>query len=412
MIESDLPSIIALICLLLLSAFFSGSETALIGSKRVRLGLEADEGRKWAKIALKLLKDPGSLLGTILVGNNLVNVAAAVIVATLLGPVKATILVTLLLLLVGEIPPKTMAAMWPEKVTRLVVYPIAGARFVFFPVVWITTFLANLLLWPVTRNLRPRRMFYSEAEIQSALDESQEAGELEPGEARMAQESLELDEIQLKDIMIPFEKIAGLELDLTIEQVREVVKRARFSRYPVYYPGARRVRGMLHIKDLVIHSDEERWQTVIRKLHERPMDMDADDLLREMQIARFHMAAIVDGKRRIIGLVTMERILEEIVGEIADEHDREVDPIREVDRGIYRVRKDLEVADVARILNVDIPADEPEQTIDEFYRNQTENKPTSGLRFGSLLIRYGKKGYLITLFDQLENGEDQSGVEE
>ena len=399
MTESDIPSLIALGGLISLSAFFSGSETALIGSKRVALDNEAEKGNRAAKRALKLLDDPGSLLGTILVGNNLVNVAAAAIAAVLLGPFKATVVMTLLLLMIGEIPPKTLSSMWPERISKLVAYPITLFQWIFKPVVWITTTVTYLLLWPITRNMKPKRRFFSEEEIRLALDRSQDAGELEPGEARMAQEVLDLDKIRIEDIMIPLAEAACLERDWPLERVIELVRRRRFSRYPVFLPDTRQTVGILHIKDLVVGDLSGGWQAFIRSLPLRPKDMDADDLLRDMQIARFHMAAVVDEGGEVIGFVMMERILEEIVGEIADEHAPEADPVQTLDTGVFCVRGDLEVADVARILNVDLNVEDPEQTIAALYREACENKPTSAVRIGQALIRSGKRGYIVQIMD-------------
>ncbi len=410
MSDGDIPSILALLALLFLSAFFSGSETALIGARRVRLQAEAERGSKTAALALKLLEKPGSLLGTILVGNNLVNVAAAAIGATLLGPVKATLVITLLLLLFGEIPPKTIAALWPEKMVRLVAYPVFIAKILLRPLAWITETISDIMIYPLTRKLKPRRSVYSEDELQTALDQSQHAGELEPGEAVMAQEILDLDETTIREIMIPLEDAAFLERDWSLERILEEIRRTRFTRYPVYLSGTQHPCGIIHIKDLMIHKNVKRWQNLIRILPLRPATMNADDLLRDMQIARFHMAAVTDPDKRVIGFVTMETILEEIVGEIADEHDREADPIRNVELGIYCVRGDLEVADVSRILNVELPAEDPEQTIEDFYRGSIGSSPASGLQLGRTLIRHGKTGYIITLFEEMENGngDDQT----
>ena len=148
---------------------------------------------------------------------------------------------------------------------------------------------------------------------------------------------------------------------------------------------------------------------MIRQLPRRHSDTDADDLLRDMQIARYHMVAVTDGNQSIIGYLTMERILEEIVGEIADEHDREVDPVKTLGRGRYRVRGDLEVADVERILNVDLEAKNDEQTVAEYYQSLSGKRPTSEIRIGPTLVRPTKGGYMIQFSDEKEESPEDGG---
>ncbi len=405
MTDGDYPSLLILGGLLLVSAFFSGSETAIIGSSRVALTTLAEKGHGAARIALKMLDNPSSLLGTILVGNNLVNVAAAAIGAAILGPFWATIIITLLLLLIGEVPPKTVAAQWPERVTLIVSYPIWIIKIILTPLVWMVSTLTDLMLLPFLRRMGPAKEFYSRDEIRTALDQSHLGGELEPGEAQMVQEILDLPKMKIHEIMIPAHEAATIETDWSMDQLLEQIRRSRFSRYPVYRPHSHRLDGMLHIKDLLLGEPDRRWQSYIRTMPRRSRDMDADDLLRDMQIARYHMAAVTGDNERVVGYVTMERILEEIVGEIADEHDREIDPVRTLAAGIYLIRRDLEVADVSRILNVDIPCDDPDNTIFELYRKLGGGRPASAVRLEQILLRPGKQGMVIQLFEEPELDE-------
>lgn len=402
--------------LLLLSAFFSGSETALVGSSRLTLESMSEKGSKSARRVLKLLNDPASFLGTILVGNNLVNVGAAVVAVNFLSPGKATLFVTLMLLLFGEIPPKTIAAQRPETVARLVVYPISFIRIIFYPIVYLTGIVTKIMLKPFSRHLSGQRHYLSQDEIRMALDHSEDAGVLEPGQAQMAQEILDIAKVKLYQIMIPIEEAATLERDWSLEKVLEEVRRRRFTRYPVYSPGTRHPVGMLHIKDLVFGVRNERWQSLIRRLPFRSHAMEADDLLRDMQISRFHMAAVVDDTNHVLGYITMERILEEIVGEIADEHDQETDPVCMVDEGVYRVRGDLELADIERILNVDLDIDEDQQTVEAFYLSHAESEPVNDLIVGPILMKPAKYGYLIQVIDDdavgPRNGDNSSNERE
>lgn len=396
--------------LVVFSAFFSGSETALIGSRRVTLHTQSEKGDRPSRLALRLLQRPTWLLSTLLVGNNLVNTLAAAIGTYLWGPFWATLIVTMVLLLFGEITPKTIAAHWPERFVRVIAFPVTLLTYILAPLVWLTSKFTEILLWPFTKRIGPSPRFFSKDELITALEQSQGAGELEPSEAVMAQEILDLHNLPIREIMIAKDEAAVLMRDWTLDQVVAEIQRRRFTRYPVYAPDGNKPFGMLHIKDLLLHRDElqGRWQLLIRSLPIRPADMTANDLLRDMQILRYHMAGVADESKNIIGFVTMEGILEEIVGEIADEHSVEDDPVKTLDEGIYQVRGDLEVSDVAQILNIDLPTEKDDQTVEELYLERCEGKKACAVRVGQALIRYGKLGYVFMTFDK----DDPVGIEE
>ncbi len=409
MLEENFTGFMALAGLLLVSAFFSGAETAIIGARRVTLHDMSNKGSKSAARVLKLLENPGRLLGTILVGNNLVNVTAAAIATTVFGPAKATVIVTVALLLVGEIPPKTIAASWPETFSRLVSLPITFFTWVFSPVVWFTTALTDLVLWPIRKKLGQRRRFYSKDELRTALDISQDAGELEPGEAQMVYEVMDLVEVKISELMIPVKDMARLDSESSEETILQEIHRSRFTRYPVFVKGNGRLLGLLHIKDLVVRRYDASWRSQIRPMMLRDENMEANDLLREMQISRQHMVGVTNAKGELAGFVTMEDILEEIVGEIADEHDREQDPVKELSENVYRVRPDLEIGDINTILNVDIPAEDPDQNIEDFFRSEVKAHPASILRVGPVMIKPSRRkglGYVIQVCDEKEEGEE------
>lgn len=414
MLDIDFFEIITLFGLLFLSAFFSGSETALIGSRKVKLEAESDKGNKLAGKALELLQDPGALLSTILVGNNLVNVAAAALVTSMIGPVYATLVVTVMLLVFGEIPPKTIAATWPEKMAVLVSYPIAVVHRLLSPFVWVITLITDIIMVPFSGKMGTKKRFFSREELLVALDHSQDAGELEPSEAQLMQEVIEFNAVKAKDIMIPVEEAAVLEYSWSIERVLEEIKQRRFTRYPVLKKNNGNNAKILHIKDLLVSGNMKNWQGLLRPLPYRSQDMDADDLMRDMQILRYHMAALRDDEKNVVGYVTMEHLLEEIVGEIADEHDQEEDPVvRTIDPDVYRVRKDLQVSDIEQILNVDLDSENDKQTIEELYLAKRGDRTSSDIRIGAALIRPRKHGYMIEMLEKHdEDEEDNQDTEE
>jgi len=382
---------LALVGLVILSAFFSGSETALIGSGRIRLNHLAEGGNRGARRALELLREPSELLATILVGNNLVNVMAAAVATVLFGPVKATVLVTLLLLVFAEITPKTLATLMPERLAMRVSGPIRVFSWLFLPVVWVTSGISQLMLWPVVRDQEGRARRFSRKELITAINLGARDGELEPAETRMTREVLALKDIPVRRIMIPLENVDAISEAATFDDILREFVETENTRYPVYRQDVSDMIGLLLVKDLLAHLDgaRENWRRYVRPLMRVNADLEADELLRDMQINRSHMAAVEDEQGEIIGIITMEDILEEIVGDIQDETDEEEgELIREYSSGRYLVSGRVEVDDLCKLLNVDLGRSDQQQSLAQWFgkRCQSGCQPARRLRLGNVTI--------------------------
>jgi putative hemolysin len=360
--------------LIVFSAFFSGSETALISSGRIKLNLLAEKKIRGAKLALSLIKNPAYVLGTILVGNNLVNVMAAAVATVLLGPVYATLLVTILLLIFAEITPKTLAAYEPERYACRVAVLVYFFGLFFKPVVWVTTGLTDLLLWPFLGGARKRNHKLSRLELLAAIRLGGRDGELEPAETRMTREVLSLKDTPVWRLMIPFKDVNGISESASFDEIiREVLKTGN-TRYPVYRNNLKEPIGLLLVKDLLVHREgaQENWRKYVRPIMRCSSILEADELLRDMQIQCTHMALVENTVGQIVGIVTMEDILEEIVGEIYDEFDDdEGDLIREVSQGRYAVQGRAEVDDLCKVINIDLGHVDNHVTLAEWYTNRT-----------------------------------------
>jgi len=374
--ESWIWPAIALSGLVILSAFFSGSETALIGSGRVSLNLLAEKGSRGAKRALKLIKDPGELLGIILVGNNLVNVMAAAVATVILGPVYATILITLVLLIFAEITPKTLAAYKPERFAIKIAALIQTFGLIFRPIAWVTTGIADLNMWPVLGGKQQRERRMSRQELITAIRLGASDGELEPSETRMAREILALRDKHVQQIMIPLDEVDGIDESADYEQVTKAFVETENTRYPVYRNEIGELVGLFLVKDLLMHSEgvRENWLKYVRPLMRCRADLEADELLRDMQIQRSHMAAVENESGKVIGIVTMEDILEEIVGEIQDEYDdEEGELIREYSPGRYTVQGKVEVDDLCKVINVDLGQVDQHMNLSEWFDRRSKD---------------------------------------
>jgi putative hemolysin len=385
----------ALGVLIVFSAFFSGSETALISSGRIKLNLLAEKKMRGAKLALSLIKKPADVLATILVGNNLVNVMAAAVATVLLGPVYATLLVTLLLLIFAEITPKTLAAYEPERYACRVAGPVCFFGLFFKPVVWITTGLTDLLLWPVLGGARKRKHKLSRQELLAAIRLGGRDGELEPSETRMTREILSLKDTPVWHLMIPFKDVNGISESASFDEIiREVVKTGN-TRYPVYRNNLKEPIGLLLAKDLLVHREgaQENWRKYVRPIMRCPSVLEADELLRDMQIQCTHMAVVEDTAGRMMGIVTMEDILEEIIGEIQDEFDDdESELIREVSQGRYAVQGRAEVDDLCKVINVDLGQFDDHVTLTEWYTKRTKEIGAQGRRIKAGNVRVIARG--------------------
>jgi putative hemolysin len=383
--------VIALAALIILSAFFSGSETALIGSGRVKLAHMAEKRKLGAKRALELVEKPGELLATILVGNNLVNVMAAAVATVLMGPVYATILVTLLLLIFAEVTPKTLAAHQPERFATRVAAPVQLFGYLFRPVVWVTTGVTDLFLWPLLGGKRLRERRLSRQELLVAIRLGARDGELEPSESRMTREVLALKDTPVSRIMIPLENVEGIPESADYAELMREVARSGNTRYPVYRNDLSDPIGLLLVKDLLFYREgaEENWRQYVRPLMRCSANLEADELLRDMQIQRSHMAAVEDSEGTLIGIVTMEDVLEEIVGEIQDEYDDdEVELIREVNPGRFLVHGKVEVDDLCKVINADLGHKDQHVTLSQWFEKmcKTECSTTRRLKVGRVRV--------------------------
>ena len=321
--------IVALFLLLLLSGFFSGSETALIRMERVKARSLLKRGVKGADIVQKLVNEPDTLLTTVLVGNNIVNIAASALATSIaieyfgdLGVPIAIGVMTFLILTFGEIIPKTFAVHHTEQFSIAVSKPLEILIFVLRPVTKALSVMTTAFGKLLGLKIQQKRLL-SEEEVKTLLDIGEEDGAIERDEKEMMHGVLKLDYITVKNVMTPMEDMVCLEAHQGVDSAVELIKRYGYSRIPVFEATEDRIVGILYAKDLLINANNRTYS--VKKLMKPAYFVletaRVDDLLKEFRKGKFHIAIVRDEEGRTKGLVCLEDLLEEIVGSIYDEYD-------------------------------------------------------------------------------------------
>ena len=321
--------LLILFLLLLLSGFFSGSETALIRIGKVKARSLLKKGVKGAETVQKLVNEPEALLTTVLIGNNIVNIAASALATSIaidyfgnFGVAIAIGVMTFIILTFGEIVPKTIAVHHAEQFSIIVSKPLEMMIFVLRPVIKLLSAITNAVGKVLGLKI-PQRKLLSEEEVKTLLDIGEEEGAIEEDEKEMMNGVLKLDYITVKNVMTPEEEIVCLEVKERVDSAVELIKTSGYSRIPVFEESKDHIVGILYAKDLLISANDRNASVrdLMKPAHFVPETARVDDLLEEFQKGKFHIAIVVDEEGRTKGLVSLEDLLEEIVGSIYDEYD-------------------------------------------------------------------------------------------
>jgi Mg2+/Co2+ transporter CorB len=357
-----------LVVLLLLSAFFSGSETALMSLNRYRLRHKARTGHRGARLAETLLKRPDRLIGLILLGNNLVNFSAASLVALIslkIGGQPAvaigTLVLTLVVLIFAETAPKTLAALNPERIAfpaSYIYYPLLK---VVYPLVWLTNVASNGVLFLLgVRKETAEGNALSREELRTVVHEA--GTRISNRYRQMLVSILDLEQVTVDDVMVPHNEIVGIDLDDDIEKVTAVIQSSEHTRLPVYRDNIDNVVGLLHLRKLanaLSSSDltKPRVESLLSEPYFVPEGTPLSTQLVQFQKGRRRLALVVDEYGDIQGLVTLEDILEEIVGEFTtDPADDDADIVRERD-DCYLIDGSTNIRALNRVMNWQLPTD-------------------------------------------------------
>ncbi len=385
---------VTLILLLILSGTFSGSETALVAISMARVDALVKEGRPGARALARLKQDPSRMLTTILIGNNIVNIGASVmatVIATRLfgtaGPGIAVGLLTLVILVFGEITPKSLATRFSERISLAIAMPLLGFMRLIYPLVWL---FGHFTTWVHRVTGGHPDPVVTETELLSMLDYGEQEGAIQHEERQFIERVFSFNDLHVRDVMTPNDRIFSLDGELTIDKALSEVTRGTFSRIPLYEGQPGNLKKVLFLRDLLeaiaAGKTDVRLIEIARDLMYVPQQQKINELFQQFRESNRQFASVVDEYGTVRGVVTMEDLMEELVGEIYDESD--VEPVE-----MTVISEDeISIDGIAEL-----------RTVEEFFGIDLPGKPTDTVSFWVLAnVEYIPRKKEVFLIDNLE----------
>lgn len=428
----NIIQLIVVVVLIVLSAFFSSAETSLTTVNKVRLKSLEEQGNKRAKRVLQILENHGKMLSTILIGNNIVNIFASSLVTTfaidVFGSVAVGIasgILTIIILLFGEITPKTWAMINAEKISLAYSGVIKFLMIILTPVIFIIDKISIAIMWVLRIDPNKKECAITERELKTYVDVSHEEGVIESEEREMIYNVFEFSDAVAKDIMIPRIDMVTAPIDCTYKDLIAIFKESMYTRIPVYENDNDNIIGLVNIKDLIglNNTRDFKIKDVLREAYYTYEFKKTADLLMEMRDCTMNVAFVLNEYGATVGMITMEDLLEEIVGEIRDEYDEdEAELIQEVDDNIYLVEGSMKLDDINDAIGTNFDSEDYDSIgglIIESLDRLPEDKESVTLENGTVLQVDGISQNRITKVlitlpteEAVENEEEASKVKE
>ncbi|MBU3099611.1 MULTISPECIES: HlyC/CorC family transporter [Clostridium] len=368
MVPDGTLQIICLIILLLCSAFFSASETALMTLSKIRLRNMVESKIKGANIINKLLQNPSKLLGGILVGNNIANIGASALATSLAithfkdsGVAIATFTMTILVLIFAEITPKSLAAQNSEKIALKIAKPLSLITFILNPLITVLIYITNTIIKMLGGEVNKSRPFITEEELKTMVSVSHEEGMLEGEEKQMIYNVFDFRDSQANDVMTPRTDMIVANSNSTYAELINIFREEQFSRLPIYKDTIDNIIGILYIKDLIFFEDGKEDFKIEKHMRTPYFTYEfkrTADLFADMRLKRIPISIILDEYGGTAGLVTFEDLVEEIVGDIDDEYDDDIDKIQVIKEDEFIVAGDTKISMVNEMIGLNIESDD------------------------------------------------------
>ncbi len=359
---------IVLVILLLLSAFFSSAETCLTTVNKIRMRSLAEDGNKQAKVVLQITEDMGKLLSAILIGNNIVNLSASALTTTIaynLGGSAvaiATAIITVAILIFGEITPKTVATIHAETLALSYAYPIRFIMWIITPLSIIINAISRVIFFiiRIDPNAKPDAM--TEEELRTIVDVSHESGVIEEEEREMINNVFDLGDAKAKDVMVPRVNVTFADVESSYNELIDIFREDKFTRLPVYEETTDNVIGTINMKDLLLYDNTKNFHVrdILREAYFTYEHKNISELLVEMRESSYNIAIVLDEYGETAGLITLEDILEEIVGEIHDEYDvnEEEEILKQVNDNEYIAEGSMSLDDLNDRLELELESED------------------------------------------------------
>ncbi len=364
--------IVAIVFLILLSAFFSSAETALTTVNKHRLRSLAEQGNKSARKVLKLVENPAKMISAILIGNNIVNISASSLTTTVVteqfgNPYVgvATGILTLVVLLFGEITPKTVATLYSEKISLIYIHIVAPMTMILTPVIWIVDKLSSVIYLVLRIDKSKAKEQMTEGELRTIVDVSVEDGVIEKEEKSMINNVVDFGDSKAKDVMVPRANMALVSMDASFEEVFELFDKEHYSRLPVYDENKDSIVGILYMKDLFLYqnqSDRIKQAFSVETIMREPFFVyeyqKTSSIMAEMRNRFVSLAIVLDEYATAVGLITIEDLIEEIVGEIRDEFDMdELETVTKLEENRYEVDGAMKLSDLEDSIGIKLESE-------------------------------------------------------
>ena len=364
---------IVLILLVLLSAFFSSAETALTTVNKHRLRSLMEEGNKTAAKILKLVENPSKMISAILIGNNIVNMSVSALTTTLVTEVFgskfvgiSTGILTLIVLLFGEITPKTLATLYSEQFAMVYIHIIYPLTIILTPVIWFVDKLGNIIYAILRIDKSKTKSQMTEGELRTIVDVSVEDGVLEKEEKSMINNVVDFGDSKAKDVMVPRADMSLISVNATFDEVFDMFKEEHYSRLPVYDDSKDTVIGIVYLKDLFFYQNQnenKKKSFSVREIMREPFFVyeyqKTSSIMAEMRNRFVSLAIVLDEYATAVGLITVEDLIEEIVGEIRDEFDMdELEAIIKISENKYEVDASTKLTDLEDAIGVSIESED------------------------------------------------------
>ena len=401
MFELLLGALLILVCISC-EGFFSGTETAMVSVDRARIKALAEQGSKSAALVEAILQTPEKFFSTTLLGTNIAvvlsNAIATMLIIEYLGEQYQyiTILImTPLILIFGEIVPKTVYRYHAEQITRHLIYPLKAISVIFYPLVVILTSLTRLLMRLFGMGSAQFRPHATREDLENYLDMWNIRGYLRTAERKIIERIFDFSEIDVEDIMIPLVNIKTLEAQDSIDNAIGLARKTGYSRIPVYEGEVYNIIGIVHAFDLLTANEKtQTLKDLMRPAPYVPSSAPIDELLKQLRTEGKSIAVVVDEYGGAVGIVTIEDILEEVVGEIYDEYDKEERLLVRTGRDEYLVNARIGIDELNDRLNLQLPKDDYE-TLAGFLLKHMERIPRVGENF-----RFANLEFVISKADK------------